>query len=131
MATRLVLDLPDEFYNRIGKQLPVVKPEFVKWWIFDTLNKALNNTEARQRKTALKGGQIDMAMSDCSVCMNTPCTCGNEYEDYSLERLYKMRDMFDRLIDKKKPCTPTHPSGGEQALIKVIEESKRRYRAEG
>ena len=55
MATRLVLDLPDEFYNRIGKQLPVVKPEFVKWWIFDTLNKALNNTEARQRKTALKG----------------------------------------------------------------------------
>lgn len=54
-ATRLVLDLPDEFYARIGKQLPVVKPEFVKGWIFDTLNKALNNTEARQRKTAAKG----------------------------------------------------------------------------
>jgi hypothetical protein len=55
MATRLVLDLPDEFYARIGKQLPIVKPEFVKGWIFDTLNKALNNTEARQRKTAAKG----------------------------------------------------------------------------
>ena len=55
MATRLVLDLPDEFYDRIGRQLPVVKPEFVKAWIFDALNKALNNTEARQRKTAMKG----------------------------------------------------------------------------
>lgn len=55
MSTRIVLDIPDDFYSRIGKQLPVVKPEFVKAWIFDTLNKALNNTEARQRKTAAKG----------------------------------------------------------------------------
>lgn len=57
MASKIVLDIPDDFYSRIGRQLPVVKPEFVKGWIFDTLNKALNNTEARQRKTALKEGK--------------------------------------------------------------------------
>ena len=54
MPKRLVLDLTDEFYERIGKQMPIVKPEFVKAFIFDQVNKALNNIEARQGKTARK-----------------------------------------------------------------------------
>jgi hypothetical protein len=54
VSTRIVLDLPEDLYARIGRQLLIVKPEFVKGFILDTVNKSLNNIEARQRKTALK-----------------------------------------------------------------------------
>jgi hypothetical protein len=54
MAIRLVLDLPDDFYERIGKQIPIVKPEFVKAFILDTVHKSLNNIEGRKAKTERK-----------------------------------------------------------------------------
>lgn len=54
MGIRLVLDFEDDLYARVLAQLPVKKPEYAKGWIFDNLNKSLNNIEARQRKTAKK-----------------------------------------------------------------------------
>lgn len=54
MAKRLVLDLTDEFYERIEKQIPIKKPDYVKGFIFDQVDKALNNIEARRAKTARK-----------------------------------------------------------------------------
>lgn len=54
MAKRLVLDLPEDFYERIEKQLANKKPEYVKAFIFDQVNKALNNIEGRQSKTINK-----------------------------------------------------------------------------
>jgi DNA polymerase III subunit epsilon len=41
-------------------------------------------------------------MSDCGKCWETPCVCGHEYRDYSLESLTKMRDIFQGLIDSKR-----------------------------
>lgn len=38
-----------------------------------------------------------MSMSDCPKCWDTPCTCGWEYRDYSVHRLYSMRNMFERI----------------------------------
>jgi hypothetical protein len=54
MGMRVVLDFSDELYDRILAQIAIKKPEYLKGFIFDTLNKSLNNTEARQRKTASK-----------------------------------------------------------------------------
>jgi len=52
-----------------------------------------------------------MGMSDCEKCWNTPCVCGDDYENYDcghnyenydLAYLIKMRDMFDDLIKRKQ-----------------------------
>ena len=40
-----------------------------------------------------------MAMSDCEKCWDTPCECGWEYRNWDKQRLIKMRDMFQQLID--------------------------------
>lgn len=42
-----------------------------------------------------------MALSDCPECWETPCVCGYEYKNDSLDYLIKMRDMFQKLIDEK------------------------------
>ena len=54
MATRIVLDLPDDFYERVKSQITIKKPEYAKGFIIDQVTKALNNIEARQAKTAKK-----------------------------------------------------------------------------
>jgi len=54
MAKRLVLDMPDDFYARIENQIISKKPEAVKAFIFDQVNKALNNIEGRKARTAKK-----------------------------------------------------------------------------
>jgi hypothetical protein len=54
MAKRLVLDIPDDFYERIENQLINKKPESVKAFIFDQVNKALNNIEGRKARTEKK-----------------------------------------------------------------------------
>jgi hypothetical protein len=43
-----------------------------------------------------------MSLSDCPECWETPCVCGHQYRNYHLPTLYKMRDMFQCLIDKKE-----------------------------
>lgn len=48
MAKRLVLDLPEDFYSRIENQLAIKKPEYVKGFIIDQVNKALNNIDGRK-----------------------------------------------------------------------------------
>lgn len=52
MAVRIVLDLPEDFYERIKNQLTIKKPEYAKAFIIDQVTKTLNNIEARQAKTA-------------------------------------------------------------------------------
>jgi hypothetical protein len=43
-----------------------------------------------------------MSLSDCSKCWDTPCTCGYEWEKYSLEYLLKFRTMINGVIDNKQ-----------------------------
>lgn len=56
MAIRIVLDLPEDFYERIKNQLTIKKPEYAKAFIIDQVDKSLNNIEARKAKTAKKLG---------------------------------------------------------------------------
>lgn len=42
-----------------------------------------------------------MSLSDCEKCWETPCTCGHEWEKYSLEYLLAFRKMLDTVINKK------------------------------
>ncbi len=43
-----------------------------------------------------------MSMSDCSECWETPCVCGNEYKDWSLEELKEFRKMISKVIAEKE-----------------------------
>lgn len=44
-----------------------------------------------------------MALSDCEKCWQTPCSCGWEYRKWQLPELTLMRDLFNRLIEERKP----------------------------
>ncbi len=39
-----------------------------------------------------------MSMSDCDHCWNTPCTCGWDYRNWSLEDLKKQIKMLAEVI---------------------------------
>ena len=41
-------------------------------------------------------------MSDCAKCWSTPCTCGHEYRNGSIEWLRSMEQMFHKLIEEKE-----------------------------
>lgn len=43
-----------------------------------------------------------MAMSDCEKCWNTPCVCGWELRDRSIEYLEKQKKMIEIVIEFKK-----------------------------
>lgn len=43
-----------------------------------------------------------MALSDCSHCWNTPCTCGHEWHSMPIETLERFREMLNRVILDKK-----------------------------
>jgi len=42
----------------------------------------------------------------CIGCWETPCACGHEYRDWSVDRLKKFRDMIDKLIEQKEAAEP-------------------------
>jgi hypothetical protein len=42
-----------------------------------------------------------MSLSDCPKCWNIPCTCGYEYEDWSIERLQELIDILQQVIKEK------------------------------
>jgi hypothetical protein len=51
-----------------------------------------------------------MALSDCPKCWNTPCDCGHDYKDWSVEALEKMATLFGGLvIEKTKQQMSTLP----------------------
>ena len=50
-----------------------------------------------------------MALSDCPKCWNTPCDCGYDYKDWSIESLEKMADIFNGLISEKQNQMKTLP----------------------
>lgn len=43
-----------------------------------------------------------MSITDCVKCWNTPCICGYDYKDWSIESLKSLRDIFNRLIQEKE-----------------------------
>lgn len=34
--------------------------------------------------------EVDMAMSDCPKCWETPCICGYDYKDYDEDKLFNL-----------------------------------------
>ncbi len=43
-----------------------------------------------------------MSLSDCAKCQDTPCTCGWNYRNYSIERLEKMKRLLEKIVEFKK-----------------------------
>lgn len=49
---------------------------------------------------------LNMGMSDCPKCWDTPCTCGHDYRGWSLDKLLEFRDMIDEVIAEKRSEKP-------------------------
>ena len=47
-----------------------------------------------------------MSLSDCEKCWDTPCTCGHEWDRYSLKYLLNLRSVLDSVITKKMETEP-------------------------
>jgi len=43
-----------------------------------------------------------MSLSDCSECWDTPCTCGNDYNDWSKKEILKQILMLIKALLKKR-----------------------------
>ncbi len=41
-----------------------------------------------------------MSLSDCEKCWDTPCTCGNEYKNYSKDALIKLMSSMLNYFSK-------------------------------
>lgn len=42
-----------------------------------------------------------MSLSDCIKCWETPCVCGHEYKDWSVEKLEEFIAMLQKVLDEK------------------------------
>ena len=43
-----------------------------------------------------------MSLSDCIKCWDTPCTCGWDYRNYSIENLKERKRLLEKVIKFKK-----------------------------
>lgn len=43
-----------------------------------------------------------MSLSDCIKCWDTPCTCGWEYRDWSIEQLEHHAKMLNKILFFRK-----------------------------
>lgn len=53
-----------------------------------------------------------MSMSDCEKCWNTPCTCGYEYRDWSIDQIEAQIKMLVDVLTKKKEAMNGSDSQG-------------------
>jgi hypothetical protein len=51
-----------------------------------------------------------MALTDYAYCLETPCRCGLDYSNWATEALIQMRDLFQRLIQERKPSIAQNES---------------------
>ena len=42
-----------------------------------------------------------MGMSDCIKCWDTPCTCGYQYESWSIDKLHREIRIMQDIVLKK------------------------------
>lgn len=45
-------------------------------------------------------------MSDCEKCWETPCACGHEYRDWSVERVNQLIATLHRVLTEKQGLQP-------------------------
>lgn len=43
-----------------------------------------------------------MALSDCSKCWETPCVCGHDYKDRSVQWLERQIVMLQKVLENKQ-----------------------------
>ncbi len=77
-----------------------------------------------------------MSLSDCIKCWDTPCTCGWNYRNCSIEYLEERKRLFDKIIEfrKKNPDAKlsvdfdysSKETEDDKAYRKFINESKER-----
>lgn len=54
-----------------------------------------------------------MGMSDCIKCWDTPCTCGYQYECWSIGGLQQQIEMLQRIITEKEEKHVNNQIDGE------------------
>jgi len=62
-----------------------------------------------------------MSLSDCPKCWDTPCTCDYDWEQWSLERLKKHREMIDKIIVAKSLHPPMDALAYAVSIIEQYE----------
>lgn len=62
-----------------------------------------------------------MSLSDCPKCWDTPCTCGHEYQDWTVERLEAQIQMLKAIQFKKLfPPLPVLETALEEHVQKEL-----------
>ncbi len=61
-----------------------------------------------------------MAMSDCLHCWNTPCSCGWDYRNYSIEYLEEQKILITLLFSLKKQIQMQNIGGMELLMVMLL-----------
>jgi hypothetical protein len=71
----------------------------------------------------LKNKMKIMALNDCTECWVTPCVCGNDYQDWTIEKLKKQIKMLEVVLNNKcrEVMTP-------EEFVKKQEEILKKYK---
>lgn len=64
---------------------------------------------------------MEMALSDCDKCWETPCVCGHEYEKYSDEKLRAIAEAVNN------ECLRRWGTSWQKRCAEIMKDIKERY----
>ncbi len=65
------------------------------------LMKNINTPNRCWASSALSRG-VNMSLSDCVKCWDTPCTCGHEYRHWTPDELKNQILMLQKILESKE-----------------------------
>lgn len=63
-------------------------------------------------------------MSDCIECWETPCVCGHNYQNWSIESLQKQIKMLQGVLTKKEAKTFQRTNWSNEQILKFLDGQK-------